>query len=109
MDLLTLVLGIVLAVYGAQLLVDGGVAVARRFNIPTLVIGSTVVAFGTSMPELTVNVQSAMHGNTDLAPGQYPREQRVHHRGAEKERGYGGWQRAGLEHLQHNLHPGRDA
>jgi len=69
MDLLNLVIGIVLAVYGAQLLVDGGVAIAQRYNIPTLVIGSTVVAFGTSMPEFTVNMQSAMHGNTDIALG----------------------------------------
>ena len=69
MELLILIFGIVIAVYGAQLLVDGGVAIARRFNIPTLVIGSTIVAFGTSMPEFTVNMHSAMHDNTDLALG----------------------------------------
>ena len=69
MDILTLILGIAFAVYGAQLLVDGGVAIATRFGIPTLVIGSTVVAFGTSMPEFTVNIQSALAGKTDLALG----------------------------------------
>jgi cation:H+ antiporter len=69
MDILYVILGLVFAVYGAQLLVDGGVAVAKRFNIPTLVIGSTVVAFGTSMPEFTVNMHSAFSGNTDLALG----------------------------------------
>ena len=69
MDIVTLLLGIGLAVYGAQLLVDGGVAVASRFGIPTLVIGSTVVAFGTSMPEFTVNIQSALADKTDLALG----------------------------------------
>jgi cation:H+ antiporter len=69
MDILFVILGLVFAVYGAQLLVDGGSAVARRFNIPTLVIGSTVVAFGTSMPEFTVNMHSAFSGNTDLALG----------------------------------------
>lgn len=69
MDILLVVSGLVFAVYGAQLLVDGGVAVAKRFNIPTLVIGSTVVAFGTSMPEFTVNMHSALGGNTDLALG----------------------------------------
>jgi cation:H+ antiporter len=69
MDILTLLLGIAFAVYGAQLLVDGGVAIATRFGIPTLVIGSTVVAFGTSMPEFTVNIQSALAGKTDLALG----------------------------------------
>jgi cation:H+ antiporter len=69
MDILFVILGLVFAVYGAQLLVDGGSAVARRFNIPTLVIGSTVVAFGTSMPEFTVNMHSALSGKTDLALG----------------------------------------
>ena len=69
MDLVFVILGLVFAVYGAQFLVDGGSAVARRFNIPPLVIGSTVVAFGTSMPEFTVNINSALNGNTDLAMG----------------------------------------
>jgi cation:H+ antiporter len=69
MDILFVILGLVFAVYGAQLLVDGGTAVAKRFNIPTLVIGSTVVAFGTSMPEFTVNMHSALSGKTDLAMG----------------------------------------
>ena len=69
MDVLSTIAGLVLAVLGARLLVDGGTAVAKRFGIPSLVIGATVVAFGTSMPELTVNVHSAMGGNTDLALG----------------------------------------
>lgn len=69
MDILTLLLGIGLAVYGAHYLVDGGSAIAKRFNIPTIVIGSTIVAFGTSMPEFTVNINSALSGNTDLALG----------------------------------------
>jgi cation:H+ antiporter len=69
MDILLLLLGIAFAVYGAHLLVDGGSAIAKRFNIPSLVIGSTIVAFGTSMPEFTVNINSALQGNTDLALG----------------------------------------
>jgi cation:H+ antiporter len=69
MDILLLLLGIGLAVYGAHFLVDGGSAIAKRFNIPSMVIGSTVVAFGTSMPEFTVNINSALNGNTDLAFG----------------------------------------
>ena len=69
MDIIFVILGLVFAVYGAQLLVDGGSAVAKRFNIPTLVIGSTVVAFGTSMPEFTVNINSALNGNAELAMG----------------------------------------
>jgi cation:H+ antiporter len=69
MDALTLLAGILMAVFGAHFLVEGGSAIAKRFNIPTLVIGSTIVAFGTSMPEFTVNINSALHGNTDLALG----------------------------------------
>lgn len=59
-DLLTLLAGIALAICGAHSLVDGGSAIAKRFNISTMVIGSTVVAFGTSMPEFTVNINSAL-------------------------------------------------
>jgi len=69
MDIVLLLLGIGLAVYGAHFLVDGGSAIARHYNIPTLVIGSTIVAFGTSMPEFTVNINSALNGNTDMALG----------------------------------------
>jgi cation:H+ antiporter len=69
MDTVLLVAGVGLAVYGAYFLVEGGSAIAKRFNIPTLVIGSTIVAFGTSMPEFTVNINSALAGNTDLAMG----------------------------------------
>ena len=69
MHILYLFLGIALAVSGAHYLVDGGTAIAKRYNIPTLVIGSTIVAFGTSMPEFTVNINSALAGNTGLAFG----------------------------------------
>ena len=54
---------------GANMLVDGGSALARRFNIPMIVIGLTVVAFGTSLPELIVNVFSSLEGNSDIALG----------------------------------------
>lgn len=64
-----LIVGFWPLVQGATWLVDGGSALAARFNIPTLVIGLTVVAFGTSMPELVVNVFSATSGSTDLAMG----------------------------------------
>ncbi len=69
MDLLSTLAGLVLAVLGAKILVDGGTAIAKPFGIPSVVIGATVVAFGTSMPEFTVNVHSALGGNTDLALG----------------------------------------
>jgi len=69
MDFLQIALGLGLAIVGANLLISGGVSVAKRFDIPDLVIGSTIVAMGTSMPELSVNIQSALVGNTDLALG----------------------------------------
>ena len=69
MDFLQIALGLGLAIVGANLLISGGVSIAKRFDIPDLVIGSTIVAMGTSMPELSVNIQSALAGNTDLALG----------------------------------------
>ena len=62
-----LVLGFVLLVKGADWLVDGASALAKRFGITDLVIGLTVVAFGTSMPEFVVNMVSVAEGSTDLA------------------------------------------
>ena len=62
-----LVVGFVLLVKGADWLVDGASAIARRFGISDLVIGLTVVAFGTSMPEFVVNMVSVAEGSTDLA------------------------------------------
>jgi len=63
------VLGIVLLIKGADLLVDGSSSLAKKIKIPTLIIGLTVVAFGTTIPELTVNVFSAIKGSTDVAFG----------------------------------------
>lgn len=62
-------LGFVLLIKGADFLVDGASAIARRFNISDLVIGLTVVAFGTSAPELFVNIVASARGNTDIAIG----------------------------------------
>ena len=59
--------GLALLVVGANWLVDGASAVARRLGVSDLVIGLTVVAFGTSAPELVVNVFAAARGNTDIA------------------------------------------
>ena len=66
---LLLAAGFLPLIYGANLLVDSASALARRFNIPNIVIGLTIVAFGTSAPELVVNVFSAVSGNTGLALG----------------------------------------
>ena len=62
-----IIVGFVALVKGADWLVDGASAVAKRFGISDLVIGLTVVAFGTSMPEFVVNMVSVAEGSTDLA------------------------------------------
>lgn len=67
MDYILLILGFVLLMKGADFFVDGSSSVAKIFKVPTIVIGLTVVAFGTSMPELSVSVTAALLGNNDLA------------------------------------------
>ena len=62
-----IVIGFVALVKGADWLVDGASAIAKQFGISDLVIGLTVVAFGTSMPEFVVNMVSVVEGSTDLA------------------------------------------
>jgi len=69
MNIFLLILGLVLILLGANYLTDGASSVAKRFNIPELVIGLTIVAFGTSAPELTVSITSALKGSTDIAIG----------------------------------------
>lgn len=61
--------GIILLIKGADYLVEGSSSLAKKFGMPTLVIGLTIVAFGTSMPELVVNVVSALRGASDIAFG----------------------------------------
>lgn len=60
-------IGFVVLIKGADLLIEGSSSVAKRFGISDLVIGMTVVAFGTSAPELVVNVFASFNGNSDLA------------------------------------------
>lgn len=67
--LILLFVGIFLLVKSADYLVDGASAIASRFGISSLVIGLTVVAFGTSAPELVVNVIAGIQGNADIALG----------------------------------------
>ena len=69
MTVVLFVLGIVLLIGGAELLVRGASRLARGFGISPLVVGLTVVAYGTSSPELAVSVRSALAGQTDLALG----------------------------------------
>ena len=69
LDILLIVLGIVMVLWGADRLTDGAVALAERMNVPQIVIGLTIVAFGTSAPELFVSLMSALKGTPDLAVG----------------------------------------
>lgn len=66
---LWIVVGGVLVLWGADRLTEGAVAVAERLRVPQIVIGLTIVALGTSMPELCVSVVSALKGTPDLAVG----------------------------------------
>ena len=67
MNILLLIGGLILILLGANGLTDGAASVAKRFRIPSIVIGLTIVAFGTSAPELTVSVASALKGSADIA------------------------------------------
>ncbi len=69
MEYVFLVSGLVLLLLSGHFLVKGGVSLARHFKISTLVVGVTVVSFGTSAPELFVSLQSALGGNPNIALG----------------------------------------
>jgi cation:H+ antiporter len=66
---LYLIAGLLLLIAGGNYLVKGGVAVAKRFKVPTLIIGMTIVAFGTSSPEFIVSLQSALQGHPEMSIG----------------------------------------
>ena len=68
-DLFFIILGVAMVLSGADRLTEGAAALARRMNIPEIVIGLTIVAAGTSAPELFVSVVSALKGTPDLAVG----------------------------------------
>ena len=68
-NVLLLVAGLALILFGADFLTDGASSLAKRFRISSMVIGLTVVAFGTSTPELSVSVLSALEGNAELSIG----------------------------------------
>ena len=69
MDILLLIVGLGLILAGANFLTDGSAALAQRFRVPEFIIGLTVVAVGTSTPELVVSVLSAIAGQSDVAIG----------------------------------------
>lgn len=69
LSLIILLVGVIFLVLGANYLVDGASVIAKRFNIPNIVIGLTIVAFGTSAPELVVNVIAALNGKSAITLG----------------------------------------
>lgn len=69
MNILCLIGGLVLILLGANGLTDGASSVAKRLRIPSIVIGLTIVSFGTSAPELAVSISSALKGSADIAIG----------------------------------------
>lgn len=66
---LLLIIGFALLIKGADVLVEGASSIARRLHVSDLVVGLTVVAFGTSTPELFVNIISSLRGKSDIAMG----------------------------------------
>jgi len=68
-NLLLLVFGFILLIKGADYLIEGSTSVAKKFNIPNIVIGLTLVAFGTSLPEMIVNVFASIKGSSDMQIG----------------------------------------
>ena len=68
-NLVSLIGGLTFILLGANCLTDGAASVAKRFHIPDLVIGLTIVAFGTSAPELVISVVSSLQGSAEMAIG----------------------------------------
>ena len=64
-----IIIGFILLIKGADILVDGSSSIAKKFHIPEIVIGLTIVSIGTSLPELLVSLNSSLKGYTDMALG----------------------------------------
>lgn len=69
LSIISFITGIALVIFGADLLTKGASALARRFNISELIIGLTIVAIGTSLPELVISIGSAIKGSSGIALG----------------------------------------
>ena len=65
--LVFLVIGFVLLIKGADFFVEGSSSVAKRLHVPSIIIGLTIVAMGTSLPETAVSVSASLTGNNELA------------------------------------------
>lgn len=69
LNIIFIIIGFVLLVKGADILVDGASEIAKRFYIPEIIIGLTIVSIGTSLPELMVSLASALENHSDMAIG----------------------------------------
>ncbi len=69
LSVILVAVGLVMIYYGANWLINGSVAIAKRLNISHLIIGLTIVAFGTSTPELTVSLSAVLSGYNDVTIG----------------------------------------
>ena len=69
LNIILIIVGVVVVLWGADRLTDGAVGIAERLKVPQIVIGLTIVAMGTSMPEFCVSLVSALKGTADLAVG----------------------------------------
>ena len=69
LQIVILALGFAMLVKGADFFVDGAAGIANKFHIPQLVIGLTIVAMGTSLPEASVSITAAMKQSADIAIG----------------------------------------
>ncbi|MBO3445184.1 calcium/sodium antiporter [Clostridium sp. CCUG 7971] len=67
MSYILLLIGFILLIKGADAFVSGSSSIAKIFNVPSLIIGLTIVAFGTSAPEAAVSITAALQGNNDMA------------------------------------------
>ena len=68
-SILLIIIGFIFLIVSADILVDGSSGIAKKFHIPEIIIGLTIVSIGTSMPELFVSITSALEGHSDMAIG----------------------------------------
>ena len=69
LSIILIIIGFALLIKGADFLVDSSSNIAKKFHIPEIVIGLTIVSMGTSLPELIVSVNSAISGHSDMSVG----------------------------------------
>jgi len=64
-----LIIGLIIMSYGADLLIDSSISLARHFNLSTFIVGLSVIAFGTSLPEFLVSLLAVLQGSDEISVG----------------------------------------